>query len=44
MHINITTHMKRIEIDTTVMKIGINLIIIGQIKFTLDVRMIGFMN
>jgi hypothetical protein len=37
MHINKSTHMKRIEVDTTVTEIEIHLIIIGQIKFILVV-------
>jgi hypothetical protein len=44
MHINISTHMKIIEIDTTITKIGIHLILIRQIKFILEVQMIDFMN
>jgi hypothetical protein len=43
-HINISTHMKGIEIETAITKIGTRLIQISQIKFTLKVQMVDFTN
>jgi hypothetical protein len=44
MRINISIQIEGIETIITIREIGIHLILIGQIKFILEVQMVDFMN
>jgi hypothetical protein len=44
MHINISIQIEEIRTITTIKEIWIHLILIGQIRFILEVQMVGFMN
>jgi hypothetical protein len=44
MHINIKIRLEEMEKMNTIMKIEIHLILNSQIKFILELQMVGFMN